>query len=479
MAQSGDPEDFEHGDDDAPDAPPKTSVGKKKLPGGKQKTLATPLRVAAPDEAPRPGDWRNSLCYKDDGAISKDAGNAAIFLSNDERWKGVLRYDEFSDRIRWHREPPPLLGLRAPKLGAQLDEQSLTYVQHWLRRCVGPSFSRDAVKQGILTAAWENRFHAVRDYLHGLRWDGTRRVNRWLHTYVGTPDDAYHTAIGRMWLVSAVARVAEPVTVGNQLRCGPGCKVDHMLVLQGKQEALKSSLLRALAGDSWLFEGRLDLRDPVRAAASIQGKWLIEVAELQSFRGVAVQAVKEWITLQVDSYRGAYQEFDRDRPRQSVYAGTTNDDAFLADPTGARRFWCVRAADTIDVPAVRRDRDQLWAEAFEIFMGGASAKWDPAPEARGDWNWWPDRSDAELAERLKFEQDERYDADEWEGTIGRWLAGRADATVGEIMAGALLLEPGKWDRPTQTRVGIVLRRLGWQPRRLTEGSERVRRYYRA
>lgn len=450
-------DDHEFTDDDAPDAPPKKKG--KKIPKSKQRAL----RVATPTDIPaEEAAWRNSLRYNEDGTLTKDPGNAALLMINDSRWKGAVRYDEFADRVRWYRDAPALTGMPAPKEGRNIDETAITFVQHWLRRIVGPAFSREATKAALLMAAQANSFHPVQDFLRGLRWDGTKRLATWLPKYLGTRDDDYHAQVGRMWLVSAVARAMKP-----------GCKVDHMLVLEGSQEALKSTALRILAGDGWLLEGRLDLRDPVRSGASIQGKWIVEVAELQAFKGASIYAVKEWVTLQVDSFRGAYQEFDRDRPRQCVFAGTTNEDRYLVDPTGARRFWPVRCADTINVAALRQDRDQLWAEAFETFMGGQPVNW--SPDHWGAWSWWPERANVELRASLRAEQDARHDQDEWEAKVAPWVT--PGVTVGEILGTCLAIEPAKWDRAAQTRVGAILHRLGWRAMRSTLDGERARRYY--
>ena len=457
MSEPNQPEqdDHEFSDDDAPDAPPK-----KAKPKGKGQRS---LRVATPEDALiGAGDWKKSLRHNQDGSLTKDAGNAALLLANDDRWKGAVRYDEFADRIRWHRDAPALAGMVAPKAGKSLDRQAVTFVQHWLRRIVGPAFSREAVEEALAMAALANKFHPVRDYLSSLAWDGKSRVATWLPTYLGTTDDRYHSEVGRMWLVSAVARAFRP-----------GCQADYMLVLEGGQGLMKTSALRALAGE-WLLEGLPDLRDQTRTASAIQGKWIIEVSELEAIRGAAVQIVKAWITRVVDTYRGAYQKFERDAPRQGVCAGTTNEDRYLIDPTGARRFWPVKCT-VIDVNGLREARDQIWAEAREIYEGGRACGWDPAK--RGAWAWWPDRGDADLNAALLAAQDARHESDEWEGKVADWVESRPGVTVGDVLATCLNVEPGKWDRAAQGRVGAILRRLGWMPRRVRDGQDRHRRYY--
>lgn len=420
------------------------------------------LSVASPDDAP---NWRQSIKYNSEGHITKDAGNAALHLLNEEHWRGLLAYDEFADRVAWKADAPEIIGLPGPKQGQKLDRQGITFVQHWMRRNIGPAFTRESIEEAIQIAAFKNKFHPVREFLSAEAWDGTPRVGTWLSRYIGTVDDRYHREVGRMWLVSAVARIMRP-----------GCQADYMLVLEGDQGLQKSSALRALAGD-WVLEGIPDIRDQPRTASAIQGKWIIEIAELHQFRGVAIQLVKGFVTTRVDRYRGAYQRFEREAPRQCIFAGTTNEDHYLIDPTGARRFWPVKCG-AIDIPGLHQDRGQLWAEALEIYMGGEASGWDP--KQRDAWSWWPDSADKELTDALRDAQEERHEMDAWETKISEWLdATKADQiTTSKILGDCFSLKPSEWDRSLQTRAGSALRRLGWRVRRLGTDGARERIYTR-
>jgi putative DNA primase/helicase len=133
------------------------------------------------------------------------------------------------------------------------------------------------------------------------------------------------------------------------------------------------------------------------------------------------------------------------RPRTCVFVGTTNDDHWAKDPTGGRRFWPVHVV-SLDRYALQRDRDQLWAEAVAAYNSSEE--------------WYPTGS---IVQDITAEQDERFDADEWESPIARWLAPHQShgATIGEIMLGALKIETERWTRADQMRVASVLRRLGW------------------
>ena len=219
----------------------------------------------------------------------------------------------------------------------------------------------------IAEIADAHRIHPVRDYLTSLKWDGIERLDMWLVDFLGAEDTLYVRAIGRRWLISAVARAIKP-----------GVKADHMLVLEGPQGILKSSALATLChDDSWFLE---DLRDIHGKDALMQfgGKWLVEIAELQSFRGADNSRLKAFISTRTDNYRPPYARVGQDFPRSVVLAGSVNEDQYLKDATGGRRFWCF-ACGTIDIDGLAEARDQLWAEAAAAYA---------AKE-----NWWLDNSE--------------------------------------------------------------------------------------
>jgi predicted P-loop ATPase len=207
------------------------------------------------------------------------------------------------------------------------------------------------VGRAIQTVARENPVHPVRDYLNGLGWDRTPRLDTWLARYLGADDSLYARAVGSRFLTSAVARIFEA-----------GCQADHMLILEGPQGRLKSSALRAMA-DPW-FTDPISNVGSKDAAMETAGVWLIEMSELDALTRAGNSAIKSFLTRRHDRYRPPYGTHVIERPRQCVFAGTINPaGGYLKDPTGTRRFWPV-ACNTVDLDALVRDRDRLWAEAL-------------------------------------------------------------------------------------------------------------------
>lgn len=233
-------------------------------------------------------------------------------------------------------------------------------------------------------------FHPVRDYLNALEWDGVERIDRWLPTYGQALDTDYTRAVGRLTLVAAVKRARQP-----------GCKFDELLVLESAQGLNKSSALRALCPRSEWFSDDLPLNvDAKQVIERTAGKWIIEAAELSGTRSAHAEHLKALLSRQVDGpCRMAYARIPVSRPRSFIVMGTTNAYDYLKDPSGGRRFWPVTCGQ-FDANQIRRDRDQLWAEAAHAEAAGDSIRLDP-----------------KLWERAKIEQDQRHEEDPWEETI--------------------------------------------------------------
>ena len=211
-----------------------------------------------------------------------------------------------------------------------------------------------------------------------------------------------------------------------------------MLILEGPQGILKSSALQALA-DPW-FTDRISKLGGKDASMEVAGVWLIEMAELDALTKASNSAIKSFVTRRHDRFRPPYGKHVVDQPRQCVFAGTINPvGGYLKDPTGARRFWPV-SCGVIDLEALVRDRDQLWAEAFVRFRAGAP--------------WWLETP--ELQALATAEQDARFEVDAWTEKVSEWLVGRNDVSVGEVLTGALGIPQESWSQTAQNRVAKIL-----------------------
>lgn len=213
------------------------------------------------------------------------------------------------------------------------------------------AFLRDA----FLSIAVANGRNPMQEYLAGLIWDGVHRVDRLLVDYANADDNALNRAIGKLLLVAMVRRIRVP-----------GCKFDYMVILQGPQGCRKSMFCEELAGGSEFFEDSVTLAaSPQKLIENASGKWVVEIGELEGLTPKDIERQKALITRRVDRSRLAYGHFTESVRRQFVLIGTTNEEVFLCDSTGNRRYLPIRVAD-IDIRALKRDREQLFAEACEL-----------------------------------------------------------------------------------------------------------------
>jgi hypothetical protein len=285
--------------------------------------------------------------------------------------------------------------------------------------------------------ARQNAYHPVLDYLSALEWDRVPRLDGWLTTYGGAQASEYTRAVGALPLIAAVRRVRVP-----------GAKFDEMLVLESGQGKLKSSALRVLCPSEEWFSDDLPMNtDAKQVIERTLGKWLIESSDLHGLRASQVEHLKANLSRRVDGpVRLAYGRLPTEVPRQFILIGTTNTFTnYLRDSTGARRFWPVRVQE-FDIDALRRDRDQLWAEAAAREAGGASIRLDPS-----------------LYAVAGAEQEQRRAVDEWEEIIDDLLGGPV-VRVQDIWA-ALELQASQRDNRHAERVAAIMQRRGYSTKR--------------
>ena len=401
-------------------------------------------------------DWRLDLLTNREGEPRPVLANAIHALRTVPDWKDVLWHDEFAVTTV-ARNPPPWRVRSSKWHDAEWSDHDDLLVANWLQH-QGILVPASIASQAVEAVARDRLCHPVREYLDALRWDGTARIDAWLSTYLGAADSAYARAVGPRWLISAVARIYRP-----------GAKVDCALILEGPQGIKKSSALQIM-GRPW-FTDRLSDLGSKDAAMETRSVWIIEIAELDTMSRAEVGTIKAFISRTSDRFRPPYGKRLVDLPRQCVFAGSVNPEGgYLKDATGGRRFWPV-ACGAIDIAAIERDRDQLWAEACVRFRAG-----DP---------WWLE--DDGLEALAAEQQADRYQGDAWDDPIRRYLehaAGQHEGvSVAEILEKALGMERGRWTQADQNRVVRTLTSLGFKQFRARVGghgdnAQRERRYRR-
>jgi predicted P-loop ATPase len=389
--------------------------------------------------APQPwqrgaNDWRHKCQTDKDGNPRPNLANTMLALRDDANLSDLFAFDQMSRITMLTREVPgPVLQADAAVFESRpVRDTDVTALQEFMQLAGLENLSKDTTHQAVDLRATERAYHPVRNYLNAVRWDGVPRLPPWLAVYLGAQPSAYASGIGTMFMVAMVARVFDP-----------GCKCDYMLVLEGAQGARKSTAC-AILGGTWFSDAMPDLRAGKDVSQHLNGKWLIEVAEMSSLDKAEAAALKAFITRPVERYRPSYGRKEVVEPRQCVFIGTTNKTAYLRDETGARRFWPV-AVGRIDSDALARDRDQLFAEAVTLYRSGVK--------------WWPDQ--AFEAQHIAPQQEARYEADAWEQAVAAWLATQHRVTILEVARSALSIETAKLGTADQRRISAILERLGW------------------
>lgn len=380
--------------------------------------------------------------------------NTMLALRHCPAWKGLLRKNNFSGRIELTRDVPQATGGATGDGSKVWNDDLLAPAIAWCQEHIGWEPTTHWMQMAVVAAAGETSYHPVRDYLEALRWDGVLRLDTLLQRLFGAQDTPFIRAVGCKWMISAVARITRP-----------GCQVDHMIVLEGAQGIRKSTALRTLVGEAWFRNTPLDLRDK-DAYMALRGCWVYEFDELDSLRGRDLSKVKSFITGRVDSYRVPYKSSTDDVPRECVFAGSTNEEQYLSDPTGNRRFWPVLCG-AINVQGIAAERDQLWAEARARF--------------ESDESWWI--ADPELEAEAQEQQSERVGADPWLSTIAERYEAllpsrKAEGVTSEyVLTDWLDVKMGSIKRPDEGRVGHLLRQIGLDRRRVMVAGVKKYRYF--
>lgn len=422
--------------------------------------------MTAPADVVPEADWQERLLRKGKGKLDAVAANAITILRNTDEWRGVIAFDVFRQDVittrtpPWHGDDAPA----EPRAG-EWESSDTVRLQSWLRRVWGLPLSTEAVRAVLLVVSRANEINPLADWLTGLEWDAVRRVDSWLVDFMGAPDTPYTRAMGRWFLISAVARAYDA-----------GCKVDTVPVLEGLQGEKKGQALRILF-DPWFSDTTIDLGDKDRFTV-LRGVWGYEVAEFDGYSKHDAATLKAYITSQRDNFRAPYAERAASVPRRCVFIATVNPGKeYLADETGGRRFWPVRVGATgpIRLDALRACRAALWAEARELYLAHRLHVANGGAPDTSPGKWWPETPGEHAL--CRNEQAARKAVDAWDGPVALWLARRlpgAHVTIGDVLGECIGLEKGKWDSGSQQRAGKALRAAGWiREQQRLDGNVRI------
>lgn len=352
-----------------------------------------------------------------------NAENVFKILSAMPDFKGKLWYDSF-----YRRKFTTLFGENSR---AWEDVDTIRVLVQLQSKFKLSKLTQATVFEAISLYAQNNVRSEPADYFNSLTWDGTQRISDFFIRACGAEDNEYTRAVSENMFTAIAARVLKP-----------GCKFDNMVILEGKQGTYKSTVLREIIGDAWFSESSsaLDNKD---FEQSLVGKIIVEFDELDQFRKSDVNLIKKKLSTASDDYRPSYGRENIKVGRTCIFVGTTNQDSYLKDPTGARRFWPVRI-ELCDIEYTRANREQLLAEGVYRFKSGLPFHIVPKEQA-------------------EVEQAARYDQDEWIDIIDNYLSRQQllSFKTSDIWVDCFQSDLVKLTKPEQNRIANALRYLGY------------------
>ena len=309
------------------------------------------------------------------GRPAKTANNVLVVLTHDPNVKGKIYRDTFTDRIMGQGPLPwpPRNKSNEPFVWSDSDEHGLFL---YIERVLGFR-TENAIRSAVVYCSEQNAFNPVARYLESLVWDGVPRLDTLYIDYFGAEDCEFIRTIARKAFVAAVARAMTECV-----------KFDYMTVISSKKQGIgKSTFLRRM-GKDW-FTDSLKSFEGKEAEELIQGKWIVEIAELQAFNRADINRIKQFLSKVDDQYREAYGRNVKRQVRRCVFFGTTNDHEYLHDPTGNRRFWPVearpeRATKNVFHDLTDEEVDQIWAEAVMRWRLGETLYLSPEMEEEAE-----------------------------------------------------------------------------------------------
>jgi hypothetical protein len=363
-----------------------------------------------------------------------------------------VRFDRFVGReiVTW-------AGLPASVGPRPLEPDDLLFMRRHLEGpCNFKKIGADLMADAVRLEGRANEYDSAQEWLAGLpAWDGECRIDSFASRHFGVPDDAYARAVGRYLWTAVAGRVLQP-----------GVKADSAPVLVGPQGIRKSSAIAALAPTVETF-GELDLaatrEDRIRL---MRGKLIVELPELAGLSRRESEEVKAFLSSQHDEYIEKFQSISRAHPRRCVFFGSTNEPAFLSDATGNRRWLPLEVSRPIDVDALRRERDQLWAEGAHLFKRhgvmceGLDALSSERAVAHTATDPWEGPVAAWLSEQVALSARGSHVVSALESTV----KGAPAVTAAKVLELALHVPRVQATPAMARRVAHSLRRAGWDSR---------------
>ena len=366
--------------------------------------------------------------------------NVVALLTKHPDWENVFVTDAF-DHVKKVLKPLPHDGRSASSsIPRQLVDNDYTAVCIWLNDFGITSVQKSTVMDAVQAVCAQQTFNPLMDYFRGIQKqypEDDKLLDDWMCRFLGVnasseDERQYITAVSRLMLIQAVARAKDP-----------GCKADLVVVLEGEQGTGKSTVLRELFSDKH-FGDQLPHMASKDASSYLKGKWGVELAELDFKRKAEIGTIKAFISRISENYRPAFGREEIEVARTCVFIGTTNNDNYLSDETGNRRFLPVKTT-SIDIDNLGEHRDRLWAAAAHAYD-------------KGEQYWLT----PEVVDLARDQARQRLEQDAWVETIEGRMNSMTEASIMDAIEACFPgIDAHAISTPMTRRMSRCLQLAGW------------------
>lgn len=343
------------------------------------------------------------LKYDEDGKPLNTIANFEAIIKNDEHFKGIcfnllsnMPEIEESGKLRQWEDTD------SSEMRKYIEEN---YKIH------NPSKCNDAFN----CVCRERAYHPIKEIINNIEWDGVNRVERFLIDILNCDDTPYTREASRLIFAGGIHRTYNA-----------GCKFESVIILIGTTQGEgKSNVIKWLAIDDKYYTDLATIEGN-KGVEGISGKWICELSELKALKNSDADSIKAFISRTSDYLRKAYRENEKDYPRQCIFIGTVNNEQFLTDKTGNRRFFPVKVhSNGYDIGeneiSIRDYIKQCWAEAKVLYDKNSL---QPFPKR-------------ELIEQIKAEQDSAVEDDYRIDLIKEYISDKDTTCVLDLWYNAL------------------------------------------
>ena len=336
----------------------------------------------------------------------------------------------------------------------EIDEKPIEGVERFYLNLAenGYKVSKDLAVDCLIQVAREQEFDPVKEYLEFVSNNvEPTYIDSLATTYLRPNDEplSLYDEMLKRTLIGAVKRIYEP-----------GAKHDTSCILVGGQGLRKSTFWNVLGGT--FFSDSLKDIGSKDDLMILSRSWIMEMSELDHITSrKQAGMVKAFLSQSTDIYRVPYGKNTEVFPRRGIIVGSTNRDNFLMDETGNRRFWCIPVtktiSDPIDTPNLLLERDAIWSAATKMYKEGVT-------------NFLP--KDLEI--QVEDQNVDYLVASPWQKAIQEYLNEHpfSDITTEQLLAGVIQKPLDRQTKADQMQVADVLKRLGYEKKRIRVGDSR-------